>query len=75
MGYTMDIYTAPGRKVIFMGVNGYDYERAEALKLLTVDASYTVNNIEVNSSSSYVEFEELPGERFNSVMFKDLVLT
>lgn len=69
----MDIYTRPGRKVIFTGCNGHDHQREHANKVLSVGQAYTVKYIDVHSFCSYVELEEVPGE-FNSVMFDDFRL-
>lgn len=68
----MNIYASPGRKVIFTGKNGYDAQRKKANELLEVGNIYTIKHIKVYSSISYVEFEELPGKTFNTVMFGDI---
>jgi hypothetical protein len=71
MAYTpMDIYSKPGTtKVRYTGHGGYESDKRWADTHLKVDAVYTVANIEVGGWSSDVEFIELPGKRFNTVMF------
>lgn len=61
-----------GRKVIFLNDNGYDYEREYANTLFPKGQILTVNEIYVGRSNSEVEFEEFPGEKFNTVMFADM---
>ena len=65
----MDIYSKPGTKVTYLGRNGYDYQRENADKVLKVGQIYTVKSIDVHSCKSYVKFEEIPDQTFNSVMF------
>lgn len=65
----MDIYSAPGTTVYFLNKNGYDSQRTEAAKIFTEGQALTVKNIDVGGWSSSVEFEELPGKWFNTVMF------
>lgn len=61
-----------GRKVKFLNKNGRDTERQEANKRFTQGQVLTVKEIYVGSSSSTVEFMELPKELFNTVMFEDI---
>lgn len=69
---TMDIYTAPGEKVVFLGKNGYDHQPEEAKKYLEVGKEYTVEGIDVGSSSSRVYLTEFPEKGFNTVMFRNI---
>lgn len=57
-----------GTKIRFLNKNGHNFQREEAAKLFDVDKSYTLKASDVYSSSSTLEFEEVPGI-FNSVMF------
>lgn len=68
----MDIHAEPGTKVKFTGENGYDNDRHIAFSHMDVGEVFTVKNIYVGSWVSYVEFEELPGIRFNTVMFEEV---
>lgn len=65
----MDIYGAAGTTVYFLNANGYDAERAETAKIFAEGQALTVKRIDVGDWSSRVEFEELPGKWFNTVMF------
>ena len=67
--HTMDIYSKDGTKVVFTGRGGYGYQQSEAREHLTVGAIYTVEHTEVHSWSTDVYLYEVPGIRFNSVMF------
>lgn len=60
-----------GREVVFLNENGWDSEREHAAKLFTRGQVLTVKEIWVGRSSSKVEFVELPGKMFNTVMFAD----
>lgn len=64
----MDIYSEPGTKVVYLGINGYDGDRAIADKLLKKDTVYEVEFIEVGNSHSYVKLVGIPDD-FNTVMF------
>lgn len=68
----MDIYAKPGTKVRYAGTGGYDGERAIATEHIEVGTVLTVKNIKVGGFMSYVEFEELPNIRFNTVMFEEV---
>lgn len=61
-----------GRKVKFLGHNGYDLELNHAKKILSVGQVLTVEEIYVGRSSSKVEFKEYPKMYFNTVMFADV---
>lgn len=63
---TMRLDTRPGETVRFLGKNGYDFELAEALEVLTPGALYTVRSVEVGPWSSVVVLDE---GSFNTVMF------
>jgi hypothetical protein len=65
----MDIYSPSGTKVVFLGKNGHDRDLKEANEAFSVGQILTVFYIDVDSWSSFVEFEECPGEYFNTVMF------
>ena len=61
-----------GRQVVFLGKNGYEKELEQTKKLFSENQILTVKEIYVGRSSSTVEFQELPGKEFNTVMFGDL---
>ena len=65
----MDIYSPAGTVVYFLDENGYDSERERAREHLVKGQVLTVSEIDVGVWSSSVEFEELPGKWFNTVMF------
>lgn len=71
MRNSMDIYTAPGEKIVFTGEGGYPYEGINAKKILDIGKVYTINNIEIHSSCSYVKLNEITGEVFNTTMFEN----
>lgn len=68
---SMDIYSAPGTRVVYMGINGYGSERDFANICLSIGGTYTVSMIDVGGWSSSVELLELPGKWFNTVMFRN----
>lgn len=68
----MDLNTADGEKVVFIGSNGWPGEAEKAQQFLTVGEPLTVACIDVSQSSSTVTFVEAPERRFNTVMFKNL---
>ncbi len=70
----MNIYSAPGTKVRFLNKNGYEYDLEHARKYLNTNRIYTVRNIDVGGWSSTVYLEEVPGEYFNTVCFKEVSL-
>jgi hypothetical protein len=63
----MALGTAVGAKVVFLSSGGYDGERENAEKILTVGAVYTVSAVEIGGFSSTVTLEGLG--TFNTVMF------
>ena len=67
----MDIYAKPGTKVRYTGEGGYDNDKHFANSRLNVGDVLTVKNINVGNFMSYVEFEEVPGCNFNTVMFEN----
>ena len=69
----MDIYAKPGTKVRYTGIGGYDSDKTYADTHLNVNAIVTVKSVDVGGFTSYVEFEEIPGCSFNTVMFEEVV--
>ena len=65
----MDIYSRPGTTIYFLNKNGYDSQRKEAAEIFLEGQALTVKRMDVGDSSSRVEFKELPGKWFNTVMF------
>jgi hypothetical protein len=65
----MDIYAQPGTRVQFHARGGYDSEKAEAMKHLSLGGVYTVCRTEVGRSSSTVWLQEESGRGFNTVLF------
>lgn len=61
-----------GRKVRFLNKNGTDWDLREAQAFLKEGQVLTVKEIYVDRMMSMVEFVEIPGKRFNSVMFTDV---
>ena len=72
---SMDIYSTPGTKVVFLDKNGDEYERAAAERILKVGQVYTVVDIDVMDWRSEVTLEEIPDKTFNSVMFNTIRVT
>lgn len=73
LGKRYDSNESPqGRKVRFLNKNGYDMDREYAAKHFKEGQLLTVKEIYVGRSSSNVEFEDLPGKEFNTVMFEDV---
>lgn len=70
----MDINTATGEKVVFVGDAGWEGEVSQALKYLTHGQEYTVDHLDVGRSSSTVVLQEFPNKHFNTVMFKNNAL-
>lgn len=69
----MNIYAEEGSKVIFAyPENGWDSDKAWALKHLTVGETYTVDYTDVHQSSSHVYLKEVPNIHFNTVQFEDV---
>ncbi len=61
-------WPAKGDTMTFLGENGYQHERDEALKAFTIGTSYTVVKCDVGGWSHSVYFEEVAGG-WNGVMF------
>jgi hypothetical protein len=68
----MNIWSAEGEKVTFLGKNGHDWEQVDAKKYLVAGQEYTVDWVEVGGWTSYVQLKEFPDETFNSVMFANV---
>lgn len=68
---SMNIYTIPGTRIVYMGRNGYECDREQANVCLSIGGTYTVKYIDIDCSSSRVELEEVPGKYFNTVMFRN----
>lgn len=66
----MDIYAAPGTKVLFTGEGGHPTESILAQQKLTIGEVYTIKETVVDDWHTDVFLEEAPGA-FNSVMFED----
>lgn len=64
----VDIYSTPGTKIVYTGVGGYDFDREEANKVLTIGHTYTLKGSSVGNWSSFFFLDEVEGG-FNSVMF------
>jgi len=60
-----------GRKVRFLGKNGYPAELEFAKNKIKINQILTVKEVYVGRSSSTVVFEEIEGE-YNTVMFEDV---
>ena len=69
---SMDIYSPPSTRVEFMNQNGHEYQRVEASRELSQNVAYTVESIDVYGSYSDLHLEEIPGQVFNTVMFKEV---
>lgn len=68
----MNIYAEHGDKVIFaFPNNGYQSDADQCAKYLKLDETYTVDHTMAHRSSTDVFLIEVPGQRFNSVMFAD----
>lgn len=48
---------------------GYSHDKEKAHKYLKQDGIYTIQNVEVNRSSTNVELQEFPKMIFNSIHF------
>lgn len=69
----MNMYAKRGDKVVYCYTeNGYEHDRKECEKHLELEKIYTVYATVVYDWSSTVEFEEIPGVKFNTVMFRDV---
>ncbi len=71
---TMNIYSPPGTKIIFAYPNnGWVRDSEFAQKAgLVVNNEYTVEEIEIHQSSSYVYLKEVPRDKFNTSLFADV---
>ena len=69
---TMDINTLIGRKVIFQGIHGLDFEIEFAKTLLEVGKKYTICDIEIGNWNTNIYLEEIDNFGFNSVMFSNV---
>ena len=67
---TMSIYSKPGTKVKFTGLNGYEFEKIFARTQFQIGQQLTVNEIGFGLWSNSVEFREYPGKWFNTVLFE-----
>lgn len=63
-----------GRKVVYMQKNGLDHHQEHANKCFKKNDVLTVKEIYVGRSGSEVEFVEHPNQKFNTVMFADLLV-
>lgn len=63
-----------GRKVIYLQKNGWDGDQEFANRYFYKNDLLTIKEIYVGRSSSEVEFIEQPNERFNTVMFADVII-
>ena len=62
-----------GRKVVYLQKNGLDHHQEHANKYFNKGDVLTIKEIYVGRSSSEVEFIEHPSQKFNTVMFSDIV--
>lgn len=67
---TMDIYSDPGTRIVYMGKNGWPGQTDDANKSLSIGGTYTVKHINIGGWNSSVELLEIPGKYFNTVMFR-----
>lgn len=68
----MDIYSKPGTKVRYSGKNGYGYDHKPFLDAgVEIGTVFTIRDIDVGRSSTYVSFLEIGGEH-NSVIFDEI---
>lgn len=67
----MGIYSPRGTRVRFTGYGGYDHDQKHARQHLNVGNIYTVESTDVGDWSTRICLQEVPGQRFNSVMFAD----
>lgn len=69
---SMNIRSPEGTLVRFTGIGGYDGCNSHAKAHLVVGETYTVLDIDVHSSISYVYLKEVPNQNFNTVMFEEV---
>lgn len=65
----MDINSPVGSILVYTSNGGYDLERAEANKFLTVGKAYTMSSATIHNWKTDIMLEEFPNKIFNSVMF------
>tara|TARA_R110002074_G_scaffold28069_1_gene80997 strand:+ start:168 stop:431 length:264 start_codon:yes stop_codon:yes gene_type:complete len=69
----MEIYALKGHQIICDDLDvGYDYQKEIANKYLELGKIYTVEKTQVESSSTKVILQEIPGIEFNSTCFEDV---
>lgn len=66
----MDITSKEDTKIRFTANGGYDHERDDSKKILSLNSIYTVFHIAIFEWSSYVVLKEFPNERFNTALFE-----
>lgn len=66
---SVDINSAPGTKMVFLGINGHPSELKLALSVLEVGKTYTLKSTNIHNCYTGFELVELPGKVLNSVMF------
>ena len=59
----------PGHQIVFTCQGGHDWQRAEAREMLFANAKYTIATIDISNWSTAITLKEVPGHRFNSVLF------
>jgi hypothetical protein len=70
---SMDIHAKPGTKIKFAFPNaGYEPDQELARKHLKVGKIYTVAYTSVHRNYTNVYLKEVPGVKFNSVLFNDV---
>ena len=65
----VDIYVQPGTVVYYLDENGYEGDREYARKFMQKYQILTIKQTNIGGWRTVVEFEEIPGKWFNSVMF------
>ena len=69
---SMNIYSKPGSKVVFLNKNGYDSDRKYAVDIGLIEGKeYIIDRIEVGEYYSSVKLIDFPLDYFNTVMFDD----
>lgn len=72
----MNIHATKGHQVVVDNLtSGSTYEQDLVKKHLKMHKTYTVESTHVHGFHTDVYLQEVPGERFNSVFFKDKVLS
>lgn len=62
-----------GEKLIYIDEHGYDSQRENARKFMDKGDILTIKECFVYDWYTNIEFEEIPDEQFNSVMFKKCI--